>query len=127
MAFSAYASSDVDYDDGSIVAFETVVTNIGGYYNNEASLFTCPTNGLYLFSLSLLSDGDNSMLANIVKEGTLLLRAFSNGAFWDQGSTTVVIECLAFQSVRVECSGDNRRILSGRDSSFTGVLITPYV
>ena len=127
VAFSAFPASTIDFDSGITVKYDSIVTNIGGFYNPETSIFTCPTDGIYLFSVSFYTYDNRLMTGNIVRDGTVLLQLYSDFEEDQQASTTVLTECLAFDSVWVECAEDNSELRSGRRSSFSGVLITEYV
>ena len=101
------------------------MTDIGDFYNAVNSSFICPQDGIYLFSLSAESLDGQVISAGIFKEGIQLLSAFHGAMGASQGSTTVVTECSAFQSVWVQCKMDGQ-LDNGKASSFSGVLITPY-
>ena len=125
VAFSAYPSTTTDYVTGSIVQFDVVVTNIGSSYSNDISVFQCPVNGIYLFAISLQSTLGFRMQANIIKDGSVLLSSYSDDENNIQSSTLAVTECLASETVWVECIGDNQQLIGDNRSSFSGVLITP--
>ena len=123
VAFSAYSSEDTDYDKGTTVLFNQIVTNIGGYYDNNLGVFMCPISGIYQFSSSLFTSGGYKIDANVVKENVKLLAIFSNNDDNTQASTTVFTECMAFEKVWVQSSGDDYRVAGGRQSSFSGALM----
>ncbi len=52
-AFSAKACSSV-INAGSVIVWETVLTNIGANYNPANGLFTAPVSGMYLFGFNTL-------------------------------------------------------------------------
>ena len=126
VAFSAYASTTSDYDSGAIVQFDSIVTNIGDSFDHELSVFQCPADGIYLFSISLQTPEGISMFANIVKEGSVLLSSFSEHHTDVQSSVVVVTECQNSERVWVECNGNDRQLIGGQRSSFSGILITQY-
>ena len=126
VAFSAYASVTTGYDDGAIVQFDSVVTNIGNNYNSDLSVFQCPSDGTYLFSVSFLSGETTAMEGSIVKDGSELLSSRADNDNDVQSSVVAVTECLASQTVWVECVGDNRELIGTNMSSFSGILVTAY-
>ena len=67
VGFSAYANSSEVYDDGELVVFSGVISNIGNHYNPATSKFICPYNGLYLFSLNMNAYYYYNMYAEIVR------------------------------------------------------------
>ena len=125
IGFSAYSSTVQDCQAGTVLQFDTEVTDIGDFYNKDNSIFICPQDGLYLFSVSAESLDGNIISAGIIKEGIQLLSAYHGNLGTSQGSSTVIAECNAFQSVWIECRMDGQ-LDKGRASSFSGVLITPY-
>ena len=126
VAFTAYPTATRTYDAGFTVLFDGIITNIGGFYDSDTSVFTCPYTGVYLFNVVLLSENGQYMDASITKEGSILAYAYADNNNADQGSTTVVTECQAFDSVRIECYGNNNQLALGQRSSFTGVLLSAY-
>ena len=126
VAFSAYPSTTKGYDSGSIVQFDAIVTNSGSSYNPDFGVFQCPSNGIYLFSISLLTETGRFMGGAIMQEGLNLLSSRSEGENLDQGAVVVVTECLELETVWVECTEANGELFGDRRSSFSGILITPY-
>ena len=127
IAFTAYSNKEADCDQGAVVQFNSIVTNVGGFYDENSSIFTVPTDGLYLFSASVrTAQSTQSMWSGISHEGRILVDQYSSGNGNDQGSSIALVECVAFDNVWVECRGDNREIAGERVSSFSGVLILPY-
>ena len=123
IAFSAYASGDRDYDEGTTIQFDQIVTNVGGYYDSSLGFFICPINGIYQFSTSIFTVSDYQVYASIVKEDSKLLAIFSTLNYHSQGTTTVFTECMAFEKVWVESTGNNYRVTGGLESSFSGALV----
>ena len=77
-AFSAHPATTLDYDSGSIVQFDVIVTNIENSYYSNLSVFQCPSDGIYLFAISLQSIEEIAMSAELVKDGSVLLRSWSD-------------------------------------------------
>ena len=79
------------------IKFETVITNIGGGYNNQSGVFVAPTTGIYIFSCSLMdhisdSAGGVMVHAEIVQNQRVLGRIFAHAeanSYRDQGAQTV--------------------------------------
>ena len=126
VAFSASPTITMRYDNGSIVYFNNIITNIGEFYDPVTSMFQCPYDGVYLFSISLQSDADKFMHGEIFREGVPLLSAWADNVDDIQSSVVVVVECLESELVWVECLDDDMELIGGKRSSFSGVLITPY-
>ena len=126
VAFSAYASNTANYNTGNTVQFDQELLDTGNHYDNTQGKFTCPANGLYLFTASFEANDDNSMVGEIVVDDVHSLRVYVEYSTHDQNSNTVLIECLESQQVWVECTADGRQMSGGRSSSFSGVLISMY-
>ena len=127
VAFSAYPLETRRYSNGTTVQFDNAITNIGESYYKELGIFQCPIDGIYLFSISFQTGVNAFMHGHIVKNGVGLLSSWAENENDVQSSTVVVTECLALETVWVECIGDNRELLGNDRSSFSGILITPYV
>ena len=129
MGFTAIASSDVVYNDGEIMLFDNIETNLGGFYDNSSSMFLCPYNGVYIFSISTRSYTNFYMYARIIHDNNPVAGTASDEVANDQGSVMAIIECLSGESVWVENYGDNR-VLGGSSvmkySSFSGFLLHAY-
>ena len=55
IGFTAYCDTSATYYVGDIIVFDSAESNIGGYYQTSSSQFICPVDGLYAFSLNILS------------------------------------------------------------------------
>ena len=127
VSFSAYPSQTIRYNTGTTMIFDSVLTNVGEFYNPGVGSFICPYNGLYLFHVTISTFCDQTASGAIVKDAIRLAQAFSfDNNDWDQGSISVIVECLAFESVWIECITDNSELRGDQFSMFAGVLITQY-
>ena len=52
VAFSVGLTDVSNVNEGAIVVFGLEVYNDGGYYDVSRGIFTCPTNGVYLFNVN---------------------------------------------------------------------------
>lgn len=68
VAFSVTGTSGRQFQLNGIV-FPKVTTNIGGAYNTSTGIFTVPTQGVYMFSLSDLSMNNNTIATPFVVNG----------------------------------------------------------
>ncbi|XP_045213902.2 uncharacterized protein LOC123564408 [Mercenaria mercenaria] len=104
------------------IVFETVLLNLASAYDNNRGVFVAPTNGLYLFSTSVLSyDRDKVIYVDLVKSGTVLASMQGHG---DQTSVTAVTQLNAADevSVRLFCCTVNS-VYGKRYTSFNGLLL----
>ena len=135
VGFSALISgtSEEQYPGGSILPFNNVLTNIGDAYNPETRLFTCPVDGLYMFSVNVQvsSDVNGQIAADIISSrvGQLAQVWAINYSTEDYAaaSTVVSAECFSGERIFVQavvtCS-----VLASRDVNvFSGVLVSELI
>ena len=126
-AFSAYALGSTSYAPGATLIFENVVTNIGDGYDATTGEFTCPVEGTYSFSLSIIHD-EQQLIGDIESEGVAYATAYTFfGDKNDQGAVSVVMTCAAGQVVKTTNAGLDNGVLFGGStrlgSMFTGFLL----
>ena len=136
VAFTAYATTFREYDNGDVIIFDHIITNVGNHFSAATNKFTCPRRGLYLFSLTLyLSDiiyGAIMLNGNEIGEvrGTsgVSVGGLRGGA--NQNSITTTVVCEANQMVWIEQDNESERELRGYSDDpvtmFTGVLIQSF-
>ena len=134
VGFTAYEDTlGIDYSPGETIDFPHTTTNVGGHYSTATSEFTCPYNGFYMFSVSIMCDDEDDLVAQIMLDGTLLASAYADDLplsvheTHHQASQVVVTECVAGARVWIE-SGSSGEIYSDstRPASFSGVLLNQY-
>ena len=59
----------------SILAFERVVMNIAGHYNNIDGIFVAPRTGIYLFAWTVCTTGANYVMTELMVDNTMISRA----------------------------------------------------
>ena len=123
VAFTACPSEDMSYSPGSIIQFGLALTNLGDFYNVDTSIFTCPVNGLYMFSISIFTNDNDYIDANIYKDGSELVQIYSASAGAIHGVNSVLTECNVFQPVWVECAEIGGTVPGNTRSSFSRVLL----
>ena len=127
IGFTAIHSTDAIYSSGSIVEFDTIVTNTGNHYAPSNYTFTCPIKGMYMFSVSVLSNtySYDSPLA-ILKDNVVLIYMYLNsyGSYsFPTASAVVIAECDLGQHVYVEATGSAYIDGEADSSHFSGALI----
>ena len=126
IAFTATASSHQDVEEGERYVFDNVRTNVGGWYNSEFHEFTCPLDGYYMFSFTLLSRRTFDAVGRLSIEGKECLNAFGDGRNGDFGSATgvYIAHCKQAERVWVEPISAYGGHLNGNNySSFSGMLL----
>merc|ERR1712062_97132 len=65
-SFPAFTASPTNYYNeynlGDVVIFDGITTNIGSYYDPVSSVFTCPIDGIYVFSVNARADSAGEAL-----------------------------------------------------------------
>ncbi|XP_053392936.1 uncharacterized protein LOC123545710 [Mercenaria mercenaria] len=114
-----------------IVKFETVITDIGGGYNNQSGVFVAPVTGIYMFSCSLMEHYEmvsSGVMVNaeIVQSQRVLGRIFAAepGSYHDQGAQTVFTHVNQGDQIWVRTI-DNQNLGLGGElySTFSGYLL----
>ena len=127
VAFTAAATSHQVVEQGERYVFENVMTNVGGWYNSEFSEFTCPLDGYYMFSFSLMSQRGFPAYGRISVEGELGPIALGDGRIGgDYGHATSVYFTHCKQAERVwvqQPTSTTSRLYGGSYSNFSGMLV----
>ncbi|XP_063401925.1 complement C1q tumor necrosis factor-related protein 3-like [Mytilus trossulus] len=61
-------------DDGAIVIYETVTTNLGKGYDNSIGVFTAPVDGLYYFTWTVLTHAGKTFYTQLLLNDTIVAR-----------------------------------------------------
>lgn len=128
VSFSAYVSTGyVNYDTSTTIVFDKEVSDIGGYYNHQVGVFTCPLAGMYLFHVSVhtgTSSTSYRVEAEIQVAGEGLVDVAVIG--YGNAANSVVTFCDATNQVSVRSLYSQSRIHGTDDrrySSFSGTLL----
>ena len=130
IGFTAIHSDDGEYREGDIVKFNEIVTNIGNHFNPLNYIFTCPIKGMYMFSVSVLSEYNNkgSRIA-LMRDGAGLVDVYLSqdasptDVMYNSASAVIVVECDIDQRVYVEATQTSYIDWSRHASHFSGALI----
>ena len=100
---------------GTIV-FETVVTNIGGFWNRVGSTYVIPTRGIYVIHLGIKARDGQHVEADIMKDTDVIQRVITDSGQSPTGFMTSVRE----MSVNEQVWGRlNRGYLDGGSNGLT--------
>ena len=130
VGFTAFTTSSQTPDNGMPVLFPSIISNIGDHYNDITSRFTCPYNGLYLFSLTIQAYGYIDAIADIMRENDFLVEVMAlYDNYYAQASAFIIEECHIGQTVWVRCADSTSYFYStsDRNSHFSGALLYAYV
>ncbi|KAJ8306749.1 hypothetical protein KUTeg_015790 [Tegillarca granosa] len=93
----------------SAIIFQTVITNIGGGYNNRNGIFYCPKAGLYMFTASMMSVKKYYVDGYIMKNNKFTIRLHehigSRNNHYPSASTTVMLRLAIGDKVWVKGAG----------------------
>ena len=102
MAFTAFNSDRTLHTASEQIEFDGVETNVGGHFN--ASTFTCPVDGLYVFSFAILGDYNYNTEVSLRLDGHVVVSGkadrYNN---YPHGSNLAVVSCDVGQEVYLQC------------------------
>ena len=106
-----------------IIAFDNVVTNIGGAYNPHVGTFIAPVTGVYVFSTSLLGYGHEETAGGIAKNGHVISSLYLRGVESPYGSdsATIVLHLNKGDDVDVQMLSSDKSLYVY--SKFSGFLL----
>ena len=114
------------YAVDALIEFDGVHTNRGNHYDNATS-FTCPVNGTYFFTVSIMSSLNDVVTASIEIDNVRLATAFADyvNGFYPAATNSVLIRCNEGQKVFVKCTyaGYIYSSSTNMESSFSGFLV----
>ena len=142
VAFSAQLSQHVMLLPGSVVRFDNIRANVGGFYFNNSGQFGCPDEGLYVFIWSALKNGSEDLdgMRCILK----LMRGASDAKFGPKtnfytsahfsgvAQMTAIVQCAttpltAITVVTVPWDGSQASSLYERYTTFSGFRLTSSI
>ena len=102
-AFTCRLSGDEIFQDNELISFDLELTNQGGYYQTDNSIFICPYDGVYAFFLNTLSQNGYLLTLQLFINDQQYFGTYADnvsGAF-NQASNTFVGFCGAGSQVWV--------------------------
>ena len=129
VAFTAY--SDLGFSTAYVtnqqVIFDKTLTNFGGHYNAQTSTFTCPYDGIYAFSISLLADFDNRLDLSINRNSELIGYAWAysypDSERYEAASAFITASCSRSDVIWVKAETDGSMFADQQLNTFTGFLL----
>ena len=93
VAFTAGIKSSSESWSGDILVFPHVITNKGHGYSSSSGKFTAPRDGMYIFTVTVVSYGSNWLYLDIVHDDVRKVRTFLHeSARYQTGTNLVVLE-----------------------------------
>ena len=108
VAFTASASVNHGDWQNTKVVYDKVITNIGSGYSPQTGIFTCPSDGEYVFTWSMMSGSSSSYNCNayIYRNGARSLETYSyeSSSGYEVASNTVVFHLSMGDKVWIQTS-----------------------
>ncbi|KAK3580239.1 hypothetical protein CHS0354_012766 [Potamilus streckersoni] len=122
------ANSD---ENAQVIKYDGVLTNEGNGYNPVTGIFTCPEDGIYLFSFFTATVHEHKAWVELLVDGVQINHAVSEGVRGghdDQGGNVAILRLRAGQSVWTAISHGADTELDGVDGyrhvTFSGVRLS---
>ena len=126
IGFSAYATAHVTYAVNDLIEFDGVNTNLGGHYDNDTS-FTCPVNGTYFFTVSVMTSASYHLAVAIEIDSVRYASAYNDGisSVFNHATNSALLRCNEGQKVFVRCvvGGRSYGTATEKYSTFSGFLV----
>lgn len=107
------------------IVFDKVVTNVGnGYVANHGS-FVAPVAGVYLFSATILSYGDNRTWGHFMVNGNILAKIYVHNTDHTQSTQSIVVNLNVGDDVSIQNTRLGGGLMGDSYSTFMGVLLFP--
>lgn len=106
--FTAYKTSNQNYNDGELIEFEGITSNIGSSYSPNYSQYVCPVNGTYLVILTFWKYGKYPIHAGVQKSSVIILHIEDPGSEnnnLNRVSNSRLFHCTVGEIVSVQATG----------------------
>ena len=128
VAFSAWLSQTLnDTKANETVVFDRVRTNIGSAYSSTTGIFITPSNGVYGFTWTLMTNpGKHYDTILVVGGGWVQVNGANSGddgKCYESSTNTIILQLRRGQQVWIRKHGDSGNLLRSHYSTFSGWLI----
>lgn len=130
-AFTAYLNSSLFHlGAGQTIKYDKVLTNEGSHYSGITGVFSCPVDGVYVFSFFIDQWGEAThLLASLVVDGIKQVQGVANPTQLHQdvqGGNVAILRLRAGQRVWIENYHPNGHVWASdrnRYDTFSGFLL----
>ena len=124
MTFLAVMETSVSVSAKSTVIFDSVVTNVGNGYNVDDGNFVAQSDGIYQFSVSMMTGADGEIWSYFSLNGKRVayIYAHASDGRHDQGANTVILQLHKGDRVCV-VSTHTSTVYGAGYSSFSGTQL----
>jgi len=129
VAFSAKLTTDVNLGLDQTVAYNKVITNVGGSYDPQTGYLTSLVKGVCIFSASIFTLPDHQVHLHMVRNCNVITSLFSQNTGWDLGSQTIIVILEEGDIVWVKHDSTRHHDVPGKStitnscSTFSGALL----
>ena len=131
VAFSARLQTRlISSKNSEKVVFDQIVTNIGSAYDASSGIFTTPTDGVYVFAWTVLTNPGYLFDTELVVDGNIKLYNAADsggGKSYESSGCTGVLQLKSGEKVWIRKHGQYGNLLRSQWSSFSGWQIQWYV
>lgn len=126
VAFTAGVTESKSYWSSGNLIFSTIIYNEGGAYDASTGVFTSPTDGIFVFYVTITAYSSNTISVDIVKNRSSSVRALAyGGSSYQTGTNMAVFSLGRGDKVWVkQHSGQGFYTASTPITSFTGFMIS---
>uniref|UniRef100_K1Q0X8 Caprin-2 n=1 Tax=Magallana gigas TaxID=29159 RepID=K1Q0X8_MAGGI len=126
VAFTAGVTESKRFWSSGNLIFSTIIYNEGGAYDASTGVFTSPTDGIFVFYVTITAYSSNTIYVDIVKNRSSSVRALAyGGSSYQTGTNMAVFSLGRGDKVWVkQHSGQGFYTASTPITSFTGFMIS---
>ena len=122
VAFFASLTNTITYlGADQDIAFDNAVSNIGNAYHPNHGTFIAPVAGVYVFTATLMREGDRSW-GHFMKNRQILAK-FNMPEYGDSATQTIIVELNNNDEVAVQNTYIDRAFAGDRYCTFAGFLL----
>ncbi|VDI19079.1 Hypothetical predicted protein [Mytilus galloprovincialis] len=122
-AFFVTLKTNQNLGRNAVLKFTNVVTNIGSGYDVNTGIFRAPKTGVYEFSANFISNGNNWLEINLMKNEHLIARGHCAKTQGVAGTLQVILELLKNDTIYLKHPRDSGSIYGADYSMFSGHML----